>query len=104
MYHSQSNAGLAKTGDYCSEAAECFAFAVLSTAKAKSFIFAFSAPLAKRAVNAQHILWTLWALVTEGSERESTLILPNRINVYDKYGNMSGFFGERYPESGHLVF
>ena len=54
--HSQSNAGLAKTGNYCREAAERFAFAVLSTAKAKSFIFAFSAPLAKRAVNAQHIL------------------------------------------------
>ena len=32
------------------------------------------------------------------------LLLPNRINVYDRYGNMSGFFGERYPESGHLVF
>jgi hypothetical protein len=27
MYHSQSNAGLTKTGDYCSEAAERFAFA-----------------------------------------------------------------------------
>jgi len=29
MYHSQSNARLAKTSDYCGEAAERFAFAVL---------------------------------------------------------------------------
>ena len=56
-------------------------------------------------MNAQHILWTLpaialaqarqaglWALVTEGSERENTLILPNRVNVYDKYGNMRGYW------------
>jgi hypothetical protein len=56
MCQSQSNAGLALIGDYCSEAAERFAFAVLSTAKAKSVISAYSAPLAKRAVNAQHIL------------------------------------------------
>ncbi len=57
MYHSQSNARLAKTSDYCGEAAERFAFAVLSTAKAKSFIFAFSAPLAKRAVQSK--AWTI---------------------------------------------
>jgi hypothetical protein len=56
MCQSQSNAGLALIGDYCSEAAERFAFAGLSAAKAKSVISAYSAPLAKRAVNAQHIL------------------------------------------------
>jgi len=56
MCQSQSNAGLALTGDYCSEAAERFAFAGLSAAKAKSVISAYSVPLAKRAVNAQHIL------------------------------------------------
>jgi len=50
MYHSQSNAGLAQ--------------AIIS------FISAFSAPLAKRAVNAQLILQAPWALVTEGNERE----------------------------------
>jgi len=53
MYHIESNARLPKTGNYCSEAAERFAFAALSTAKAKSFISAYSEPLAKRAVNAQ---------------------------------------------------
>ena len=58
--------------DYCSEAAERFAFASLSTAKAKLVIFAYFASLAKRAVNAQHILW---ARVTEGSGREDLLIV-----------------------------
>jgi hypothetical protein len=56
MCQSQSNAGLALTGDYCSEAAERFAFAGLSAAKANSVISAYFASLAKRAVNAQHIL------------------------------------------------
>ena len=32
------------------------------------------------------------------------LFLPNRVNVYDRYGNKKGFLGERYPQSGHLVF
>jgi hypothetical protein len=56
--------------DYCSEAAERFAFVGLSTAKATLVIFAYFASLAKQAVNAQHILW---ARVTEESVQENLL-------------------------------
>jgi hypothetical protein len=56
-YISQSiQCWVSDNSNYCSEAAECFAFAVLSTAKAKLFTFAYFASRAKRAVNAQYIL------------------------------------------------